>query len=749
MPEYSFATLSSLDFEYLVRDLLQKHLDCHLESFKSGKDGGVDLRHAKVLGQPWIIQCKRFVETTFSKLKKEIEKEVPKIRKLQPSRYILSTSLPLLPQQKDQLLKVLSPYCKTTADIFGNEDLNNLLGQWDEIERKHFKLWLCSEAILQKVLKSEVFNRTALSIEDIQQRISMFVPTNAVERARTCLEQKGYCLIVGIPGIGKTTTAEILLSLHIDEGWEPVFVTNAAQGIEVLKKEGRQVVYYDDFLGQTSLDEKLGKNEEDDISRLVKYCSKRPKQKRFLLTTREYLLERATHVHEKLTRSNLSLSQCTIELQDYTKRIRAHILINHLFFFGVRRSICRHLVEKGVARRIVDHRNYNPRVIEGMCEKYQSQDYTPSAFSRDFIRFLDDPKAIWESAYDGQLSEDAKELLIAFASLGEVTDQATLKVAFQAFSQAGKDPLNFGTRFTKSVRELDGSFLASRQNPFDRNTTFQFHNPSVKDFTDSIIGQADVAREIVRRAVFHSQLTNRNSWKFVEADDLVPAVLRTLNSQEPNYSSFANGTFASRASFAKRLCFWIERCEAEPSHINLSIEIAELAERYLLSYEPTNDTCQSLIAIYTFVNRLRGASFVIDIERFCALLRHQASEAGDFILLKLFVEGLQEKAVGLLVDELNDCFKSFASSQLSNVADIAESASEVNETIDSILSVLPEFGLDVDDLDDLQAAYETQSRLDEKEQMEADLRQDEYKEMRAFERSSEAEIDHIIDSLRE
>ncbi|MEZ6137017.1 MAG: hypothetical protein R3C53_19150 [Pirellulaceae bacterium] len=749
MPEYSFATLSSLDLEYLVRDLLQKHLDCHLESFKSGKDGGVDLRHAKIQGQPWVIQCKRFVETTFSKLKKEIEKEVPKLKKLRPSRYILCTSLPLLPQQKDQLKALLSPYCKSTADIFGNEDLNNLLGQWEEIERKHFKLWLCSEAILQKVLKSEVFNRTALSVEEIQQRISMFVPTNAVERARTYLDQKGYCLIVGIPGIGKTTTAEILLSLHIDEGWEPAFITNAAQGIEVLKKEGRQVVYYDDFLGQTSLDEKLGKNEEDDISRLVKYCSKRPKQKRFLLTTREYLLERATHVHEKLKRSDLNLSQCTIELHDYTKRIRAHILINHLFFFGVRRSICRYLVEKGVARRIVDHRNYNPRVIEGMCERYLSQDYTPSTFSQDFIRFLDDPKAIWESAYDGQLSDDAKELIITFASLGEMTDQDTLKTAFQAFAQAGKDPLSFENRFRKAIRELDGSFLASRQAPPNQKTKFQFHNPSVKDFTDSIIGQADVAREIVLRAVFHSQLTNRDSWKFVESNELVPVVLRTLNTQEPEYSSFANGTVASRTSSAKRLCFWIERCVAEPRLDVLSKEIAVLAERYLLSYESKNDTCESLIAIFDFVKTYRGTSFSCDIEKFFAVLKDQASEAGDFIVLKSFVESLPEETAELLQDELSECFASFASSQLSHVADHAESASEANETIDNILSVLPEFGMDEDDLVDLQAAYDTQAKLDEKEQMEADMREDEYKEMRGFERSSEAEIDHILDSLRE
>ena len=253
----------------------------------------------------------------------------------------------------------------------------------------------------------------------------------------------------------------------------------------------------------------------------------------------------------------------------------------------------------------------------------------------------------------------------------------------------------------------------------------------------------------MRRAAFHSQLTNRDSWKSVDAGELVPVVLRTLNSREPKYSSYANGTIASRASFAKRLCFWIDRCETEPKLDTLSKEIVGMAERYLLSYASTNETCESLVAIYTFMSRLRGDSFVIDIEKFFAVLKDQISEADDFLVLKSFLERLPDEAAELLQDELNDCFASFASSKLTHVADHAESASEVNETIDSILSVLPEFGMYEDDLDDLQAAYETQSRLDEKEQMEADMHQDEYKEMLGPERSSEAEIDHILDSLRE
>jgi len=42
MTEYDFTSLSPAEFEKLTRDLLQKELKIHLESFKAGKDKGID-----------------------------------------------------------------------------------------------------------------------------------------------------------------------------------------------------------------------------------------------------------------------------------------------------------------------------------------------------------------------------------------------------------------------------------------------------------------------------------------------------------------------------------------------------------------------------------------------------------------------------------------------------------------------------------------------------------------------------------
>ena len=60
MNNYDFLILSASEFERLTRDLLQKHLGCYIESFTSGRDGGIDLRYANVKDSANIIQCKRY-----------------------------------------------------------------------------------------------------------------------------------------------------------------------------------------------------------------------------------------------------------------------------------------------------------------------------------------------------------------------------------------------------------------------------------------------------------------------------------------------------------------------------------------------------------------------------------------------------------------------------------------------------------------------------------------------------------------
>src|SRR6478672_12387892 len=90
VPEYDFHTLSPMDFELLVRDLLQERLEIELQAFGHGPDGGVDLRSSDN-GKTTIVQCKHYRGSSFSDLKTAAKKEKPKMDKMKPDDYYFVT----------------------------------------------------------------------------------------------------------------------------------------------------------------------------------------------------------------------------------------------------------------------------------------------------------------------------------------------------------------------------------------------------------------------------------------------------------------------------------------------------------------------------------------------------------------------------------------------------------------------------------------------------------------------------------
>lgn len=339
MTNYSFHSLSDADFEDLAADLLGAELKVSFQRFTRGRDGGIDgLAGSRIAGSD-VIQCKHFWKSGYNKLYSRIEKsELPKITHIQPERYILATSLGLTPQNKESLLNLLSPYCRGIDDIYGCQDLNRLLGEHPSVERRHYKLWLTSTAVLQSILRQGSLVWNAMTEDAIKDSLSRYVQSAAYDRAMQTLQRFGFCVLAGIPGVGKTTLARILVTRLMEDGHELIAVrSDVQQALDSLDVTKRQVVYYDDFLGSTSLGGRLEKNEDVGLIQLLK-LSRKTSCLKIVLATREYILEDAKRLHEPLARYDLDIAKCTVRIADYTKRLRARMLYNHLYFSPVTRD---------------------------------------------------------------------------------------------------------------------------------------------------------------------------------------------------------------------------------------------------------------------------------------------------------------------------------------------------------------------------------------------------------------------------
>jgi len=445
MPNYDFSTLSSVDFEQLTRDLLQAQLGVRLQSFKRGKDGGIDLRYSTIRDpRELIVQCKHYVETDAKTLIRQLESsELPKVRVLSPTRYILSTSTPLLPQHIDAIVNLFKPYMQSAQDCLGRDDINALLLKHPLVEQSHFKLWLASSGILQRILHSSIYSRSESKKNEILRKIKIFVQTPAIGVAQQMLDKCHCCIVSGIPGVGKTSLAEMLLLEFLADDWELVEISeDTEEAWAALAPSRKQVFYYDDFLGQTSLAlSPLRKNEDVRLVEIIKTVAA-DSTKRLILTTREYLLADAKQRFERLSHANLDLYKIVVDMGQYGRRSRANILYNHMYFSSLPREYVEALISSNVVRAIIDHPNYNPRVVEWLT-KWDFVKTTPSCdYPELCIRVLNTPEELWTHTYSTQISELGRCILQVLATFSTKIAESALRRAVSLLSKARAVRLN-------------------------------------------------------------------------------------------------------------------------------------------------------------------------------------------------------------------------------------------------------------------------------------------------------------------
>jgi DNA polymerase III delta prime subunit len=511
MAEYDFSGLSPSDFESLCRDLLSRHLNVPLQSFTDGRDKGIDLRHAPIPGNDWIVQCKHFVRSGYAKLRSHLKRnELPIVRKLNPSRYIIATSVGLTPQNVDDLFELFTPYCRSKHDIIGRSDLNAFLRDNPRIEKAHIKLWVTSEAVLSRVLQNDVFVQSSMTEEDIRRKLAVFVFTQSLPRARKKLERERVCILSGVPGVGKTTMAEMLIMRYLMEEWELVSIhQNVSEGMRVFRSDpgAKQLFYYDDFLGQISVGEKLDKNEDRVLLQLVESVA-RTAHKRLLLTTREYILAQAKVQHERLSRSDIDLHKFVVSCSDYSDVDKARILANHLYFWNVPQSHIRAIIASRTYKEIISHRNYSPRIIESMTRSTETSQYPAPQYPGRFLARLDNPSELWNHAFENQISEASRHLLLVLGSCGNAVTVSDLKHAFEQFFFPRTRDYGFSaspSSFDSALRELEDNFVRIDRN--HDNRVVQFHNPSVLDFLRArLTKDASERNALLRAASFFEQV---------------------------------------------------------------------------------------------------------------------------------------------------------------------------------------------------------------------------------------------------
>lgn len=484
MSDYDFSSLNDKEFENLSIDLLARHLNSRVERFKSGKDRGVDGRFYSSNGDEAIIQCKHWIKSGLAALLRSLKKtEADKVKALKPKRYIFVTSLELSRANKIEIRKLLSPYVLRESDIFGNEDLNDTLSRYPEVEKKYYKLWISSTNVLQTMLNAAIVGRSKHKLEEIVGDSNRYVVTQSHDQAMVKLEKSHSIIITGAPGVGKTTLADQLCQFYSAKGYEFCVIESSLTEAEQIYREdsSQQVFYFDDFLGRNFL---LALNSHQD-SQVINFIKRieRDKKKRFILTSRSNVLNQGKRLSDLFEIKKIDRNEYELSISLLTDIDKAKILYNHIWFSDLADEYVDEIYKNKKYLKIINHKNFNPRLISFITDSDRLSATQPEGYWQYIENTLSNPKDIWRSVFEAQADDICRHIVIAVSLHGTSLREDSLERLFSEISSSTLTS-NSTSSYDSVLRMLVGALL--NRSIFNTNeASYNIFDPSIADFVIS------------------------------------------------------------------------------------------------------------------------------------------------------------------------------------------------------------------------------------------------------------------------
>lgn len=482
----NYANLNDVEFEYLCMDVLSKMLSVKLERFGSGRDGGIDLTDDSYR-KNIIVQVKHYIKTDNSGLLRSLRAEIEKVNELKPKKYYVCCSKELTPQIKAQIFEMFSDYMESTANIITLTEIDDFLCKEEnaEVLRKHFKLWLESTNILTNVLTNDIFLDCESLLCNIKDEEKLFVKTKAFDKAITSLCKNNVLIIVGDPGVGKTITSKMIVLYYATQNYRVRYTTDVSD-LSSLKRalsasrDVKEVILLDDCFGQAYFSMKS--TQETELLALVRHVHMNP-NKILILNSRITIYREAQERTPELVKSfnSKEYKVFVLDMTNLSKVEKAKIFYNHLYFNNLPDSFRNAIKSNRNYRNIIEHTNYNPRIIEYICNEQRLQGVSTKDYMKFVLESLDNPQEAWRNEYDRKLLPCDRFLITTIYSLTNTTipmDFVKKCYNHRIANLSGIDKsIN---QFESSLGRLNGSFVKIIDDKGKQMISIA--NPSINDF---------------------------------------------------------------------------------------------------------------------------------------------------------------------------------------------------------------------------------------------------------------------------
>lgn len=319
----------------IAREVLGQTVQSFLDSNDAGQDGAFAGSWTPAPGQhlsgKFVIQCKFSSKAGCLLTKSDITDEIPKVRKLVADGlcdvYVLMTNAGVSGKQESKIRFELIGAGAKHVLIFGPTWIEDQIKENTRLRMLVPRVYGLGD--LSQILDERAYAQARAVLESLREDLAKVVITDSYRKAVNALDKHGFVLLIGEPAAGKTTIASMVAMAAADKWKSSVLkLEDPAKVVEHWNvDEPTQFFWVDDAFGVTQYESSLVHSWNHVLPQIRTMLRKGAK---IVMTSRDYIYNRARQELKDGTFPLLNESQVVIDVHDLSDVEKQQILYNHL-----------------------------------------------------------------------------------------------------------------------------------------------------------------------------------------------------------------------------------------------------------------------------------------------------------------------------------------------------------------------------------------------------------------------------------
>jgi hypothetical protein len=357
----------------IAREVLGQTVESYLDVNDGGRDGAFHGAWKPTANQAFagrfVIQCKFTSRAEYNIKPSDLSDELDKVGKLVAQGlcdvYVLITNAGISGTTDAKIKAQLAEVGAYQTIILGAPWIQQQLRENKRLRMLVPRVYGLGD--LTQILDQRAYSQARAVLESMREDLSKVVITESYQRAARALEQHGYVLLIGEPAAGKTTNASMLAMVAADQWGAAVMKLDdpATTVGHWNPEEPSQFFWIDDAFGVTQYESGLVLGWNHVLPQIKSMIKKGAK---VVMTSRDYIYNRARKELKEGAFPLFNESQVVIDVHELTLVERRQILYNHLKLGGQPQHFRTHL--KPYLEHVAAHERFIPEIARRLAEPF-------------------------------------------------------------------------------------------------------------------------------------------------------------------------------------------------------------------------------------------------------------------------------------------------------------------------------------------------------------------------------------------